>query len=153
MQRWACPDISTASGSRDSALGRRFSTLQNRTCECVREPCTMSKVLIRFSDELGVKLGHRRVRKGMPGICASLAHLRCKRLQRRISTDRGIPLSVPIPSIYPLSKKPKTDSFYRKPSGALDTRECRGVAKRKYRRHPKVCCGSYHHIRASSTGG
>lgn len=69
---------------------------------------------------------------------ASVADLLCKKLQRRISNDRGIPLSVPIPSIYPLSKESKTDNSCRQPSGALGTRECRGVAKRKYRRHPKV---------------
>ncbi|GJN78650.1 hypothetical protein PLIIFM63780_002159 [Purpureocillium lilacinum] len=53
----------------------------------------MSTILISFSDELG----------------------------RRISNDRGIPLSVPIPSIYPLSKESKTDNSCRQPSGALGT--------------------------------
>ncbi|KAF4974961.1 hypothetical protein FZEAL_8193 [Fusarium zealandicum] len=71
-------------------------------------------------DALGVKLGHRR------------------KLQRRIANARGISPSVSLvtPVRHP-SEDIKSDGVQPEPSRAESNPEVHGVAKRKYRRHPK----------------
>ncbi|KID91203.1 high-mobility group 20A [Metarhizium guizhouense ARSEF 977] len=69
-------------------------------------------------DALGVKLGHRR------------------KLQRRIANARGIAPSVSLSSsVKPGSDESKQDEVKRDSSRTVA--ESNGVAKRKYRRHPK----------------
>ncbi|KAH7209511.1 hypothetical protein DER44DRAFT_824135 [Fusarium oxysporum] len=71
-------------------------------------------------DALGVKLGHRR------------------KLQRRIANARGISPSVSlVTSVRPTSEDAKSDSVQPEPTRTELPPEGQGVAKRKYRRHPK----------------
>ncbi|WKT43162.1 Sterile alpha motif domain [Fusarium oxysporum f. sp. vasinfectum] len=71
-------------------------------------------------DALGVKLGHRR------------------KLQRRIANARGISPSVSlVTSVRPTSEDAKSDSVQPEPTRTELPSEGQGVAKRKYRRHPK----------------
>ncbi|KAF7551676.1 hypothetical protein G7Z17_g4818 [Cylindrodendrum hubeiense] len=71
-------------------------------------------------DVLGVKLGHRR------------------KLQRRIANARGISPSASLVSpVRPAAEDVKPDTPRAEPSRPEGTHEVQGVAKRKYRRHPK----------------
>ncbi|CAM1506558.1 Fc.00g061990.m01.CDS01 [Cosmosporella sp. VM-42] len=71
-------------------------------------------------DALGVKLGHRR------------------KLQRRIANARGISPSVSLASpVRPTPEDAKSDAVRPEISRAEGSQEGQGVAKRKYRRHPK----------------
>ncbi|KAM0223656.1 hypothetical protein ACHAPA_012111 [Fusarium lateritium] len=71
-------------------------------------------------DALGVKLGHRR------------------KLQRRIANARGISPSASLATpIRPTSEDAKPDGVQPEPSRTETQPEGQGVAKRKYRRHPK----------------
>ncbi|KAF5027671.1 hypothetical protein F66182_232 [Fusarium sp. NRRL 66182] len=71
-------------------------------------------------DALGVKLGHRR------------------KLQRRIANARGIsPSASLVTSVRPTSEDVKTDGVQHESSRTEIQPEGQGVAKRKYRRHPK----------------
>ncbi|KAF5584142.1 uncharacterized protein FSUBG_12889 [Fusarium subglutinans] len=71
-------------------------------------------------DALGVKLGHRR------------------KLQRRIANARGISPSVSLVTpVRPTSEDAKSDSVQPEPTRTELPPEGHGVAKRKYRRHPK----------------
>lgn len=71
-------------------------------------------------DALGVKLGHRR------------------KLQRRIANARGISPSVSlVTTVRQTSEDVKSDSVQAEPTRTELPPEGQGVAKRKYRRHPK----------------
>nr|RBQ92048.1 hypothetical protein FVER53263_08051 [Fusarium verticillioides] len=71
-------------------------------------------------DALGVKLGHRR------------------KLQRRIANARGISPSVSLVTpARPTSEDAKSDSVQLEPTRTELPPDGQGVAKRKYRRHPK----------------
>ncbi|KAG9505923.1 hypothetical protein J7337_002896 [Fusarium musae] len=71
-------------------------------------------------DALGVKLGHRR------------------KLQRRIANARGISPSVSLVTpARPTSEDAKSDSVQPEPTRTELPPDGQGVAKRKYRRHPK----------------
>ncbi|UZP44380.1 hypothetical protein NXS19_012192 [Fusarium pseudograminearum] len=71
-------------------------------------------------DALGVKLGHRR------------------KLQRRIANARGISPSASLATpARPTSEEVKSESVQPEPSRTETPPEGHGVAKRKYRRHPK----------------
>ncbi|RSL38387.1 hypothetical protein CEP53_014912 [Fusarium sp. AF-6] len=71
-------------------------------------------------DALGVKLGHRR------------------KLQRRIANARGIsPTTSLVTPVRPPSEEVKPDSVPPEPPRPESHQEGQGVAKRKYRRHPK----------------
>ncbi|KAF5660587.1 hypothetical protein FHETE_8868 [Fusarium heterosporum] len=71
-------------------------------------------------DALGVKLGHRR------------------KLQRRIANARGISPSASLATpVRPTSEDVKTEGVQPEPSRTETPPEGQGVAKRKYRRHPK----------------
>ncbi|KAJ3529779.1 hypothetical protein NM208_g9604 [Fusarium decemcellulare] len=71
-------------------------------------------------DALGVKLGHRR------------------KLQRRIANARGIsPTTSLVTPARPTSEDVKPDGVLPEPSRTENHQEVQGVAKRKYRRHPK----------------
>ncbi|KIL91225.1 hypothetical protein FAVG1_05924 [Fusarium avenaceum] len=72
-------------------------------------------------DALGVKLGHRR------------------KLQRRIANARGISPSVSLATpVRSISEDAKPDGVQPEPSRTETPPEGQGVAKRKYRRHPKA---------------
>ncbi|KAF4968067.1 hypothetical protein FSARC_4485 [Fusarium sarcochroum] len=71
-------------------------------------------------DALGVKLGHRR------------------KLQRRIANARGIsPSASLVTPVRPTSEDAKSDGAQPEPTRTEAQPEGQGVAKRKYRRHPK----------------
>ncbi|KAF4581011.1 high-mobility group 20A [Ophiocordyceps camponoti-floridani] len=70
-------------------------------------------------DALGVKLGHRR------------------KLQRRIANSRGIAPSVSLACAKPNADEAKPDATRRDSIRSEPGHESNGVAKRKYRRHPK----------------
>lgn len=72
-------------------------------------------------DALGVKLGHRR------------------KLQRRIANARGIsPSASLVTPARPTSEDAKSEGVPSEPVRTETPPEGQGVAKRKYRRHPKV---------------
>lgn len=77
-----------------------------------------------FSDQLGVKLGHRR------------------KLQRRIANTRAISADIlPLgPTKRPISEETRPQDVHHQEAPKLESRENGNlvITKRKYRRHPKV---------------
>lgn len=93
------------------------------------------------SDALGVKLGHRRVRRTnpTPASCRRQSLTSPQKLQRRIANSRGL---APEASLVSPTRANAEDAKVEavKPEQARpDAKETAMVTKRKYRRHPKVC--------------
>lgn len=93
-----------------------------------------------ISDALGVKLGHRRVSSSifhmqLRSMCLTAS---VQKLQRRIANSRGLSLATALASPARANAVDGKAESRKQEVTRPDGKEVTVVAKRKYRRHPKV---------------